>query len=88
MGVYLRGKYEVSGIILTGFRQGVILTPPPPQNEPPKTPTRVGLNILPGTSSHATLPVFKQVDNQQVNLLISKVTIIECARMPRFDIFN
>ena len=31
MGVYLRAKFEVSSIILTGFRQGgVILHPPPP----------------------------------------------------------
>ena len=31
MGVYLRVKFEVSRIIPTGFRQGVILrTPPPP----------------------------------------------------------
>ena len=36
MGAYLRAKFEVSSIILTGFRQGVIL-PPPPQNEPLKS---------------------------------------------------
>ena len=29
MGVYLRAKFEVSSIIVTGFRQGVILAPPP-----------------------------------------------------------
>ena len=84
MGVYLRGKYKVSSIIPTGF------TPPPPLTSKgtPKSPNRLGLNILPKTASHATLRVFKQVDDQQVNLLISKVTIIEHARMPRFDIFN
>ena len=42
MGVYLRAKFEVSSIILTGFRQGVIL-PPPPQNESLKSPPRLGL---------------------------------------------
>ena len=46
MGVYLRAKFEVSGIILTGFRQGVILPPPPPpQNEPLKSPPRLGLTF-------------------------------------------
>ena len=43
MGVYLRAKFEVSSIILAGFRQGVILPPPPPQNEPLKSPPRLGL---------------------------------------------
>ena len=46
MGVYLRAKFEVSSIILTGFRQGVILTPPPPQNEPLKSPPRLGLSSV------------------------------------------
>ena len=41
IGVYLRAKFQVSSIILTSFRQGVIL-PPPPQNEPLKSPSRVG----------------------------------------------
>ena len=44
MSVYLRAKFEVSSIILTSFRQGVILPPPPPpQNEPLKSPPRLGL---------------------------------------------
>ena len=30
MGVYIRAKFEASSIILTSFRQGVILPPPPP----------------------------------------------------------
>ena len=33
MGVYLDAKFEVSGIILTSFRQGkgvILPTPPPP----------------------------------------------------------
>ena len=49
MFVYLRTKFQVSKIILTSFRQGggVILPPPPqppPQNEPLKSPPRLGLN--------------------------------------------
>ena len=46
MGVYLRAKFEVFGIILTCFRQGGNFTPPPPpppQNEPLKSPPRLGL---------------------------------------------
>ena len=44
MCVYLRTKFEVSSIILTSFRQGVIPPPPPPpQNEPLKSPLRLGL---------------------------------------------
>ena len=49
MGVYLRAKSEVSSIILTSFRQGVILPPPtPPQNEPLKSPPRLGLRCKKG----------------------------------------
>ena len=44
MGVYLRAKFEVSSIVLIGFRQGGNFTPPlPPQNEPLTSPTRLGL---------------------------------------------
>ena len=40
MDVYLRAKFQVSSIILTSFRRGVILPlpPPPSQNEPLKSP--------------------------------------------------
>ena len=34
MGVYLRAKFEVSRIILTGFRQGGNFTPPPQKAHP------------------------------------------------------
>ena len=44
MGVHLRTKFEVSSIILTGSRQGVILAPLPPQNEPLKSSPSLGLN--------------------------------------------
>ena len=40
MCVYLRAKFEVSGIILLSFRQGVI---PPPENKLLKNPPRLGL---------------------------------------------
>ena len=44
MGLYLRAKFEVSSMIVTRFRQGVILLPPPPpQSEPLKSPPRLGL---------------------------------------------
>ena len=43
MGVYLHAKFEVSSIILTGFRQGG--NPPPPQNKPLKSPPRSGLKV-------------------------------------------
>ena len=48
MAVYLRVKFEVSSVILTSFKQGRVggwgnFTPPPPQNEPLKSPLRLGL---------------------------------------------
>ena len=44
MGMYLRAKFEASGVILTSFRQGVTLPVPPPQNEQLKSPPRLGLS--------------------------------------------
>ena len=48
MCVYVRAKFEVSSIILTSFRQGVILPPPlPPQNaNPPKNPTQIRVKYV------------------------------------------
>ena len=40
--MYLRIIFQVSTIVLTSFRQGVIL-PPPPQKEPLESPPRLGL---------------------------------------------
>ena len=49
MSVYLRAKFEVSSIILTGFGQWVILPPLlPPQNEPLRSPPRLGLSFKDG----------------------------------------
>ena len=42
MGMYLCTKFEVSSIILTGFIQEVIVSPPP-QNEALKSSLRLGL---------------------------------------------
>ena len=48
MDVHLRAKLDVCSIILTGFRQGGVEEgggnySPPPQNEPLKSPPRLGL---------------------------------------------
>ena len=45
MDVYLHVKFEVFSIIVTSFRQGEGELPPPSlQNEPLKSPLRLGLN--------------------------------------------
>ena len=48
MCVHLCTKFKVYSIILTSFRQGIILPPHllPPQNEPLKIPPRLGLRRL------------------------------------------
>ena len=44
-GVYLRAKFEISSIILTSFRQGVILPPPSPTSKrTPKKTTQIRVN--------------------------------------------
>ena len=45
MSVYLPAKFEVCSMIRTSFRQGVTLPPTPPQNEPLKSPPRLGLTL-------------------------------------------
>ena len=42
--LYIRPKFQVSSQILISFRQG-FLTQPPPQNEPLKSPPRLGLIV-------------------------------------------
>ena len=44
MCVYLRAKCELCSIVLTSFRQGVILTPP--QSEPFKKLTQIRVKTL------------------------------------------
>ena len=41
--VYLGTKFQVSSIILTSFRKGGVILPPITQNEPLKSPPRLGL---------------------------------------------
>ena len=41
MSVYLRAKFEVSSILLTSFRQGLILPPPTHLKTNPKKPTQI-----------------------------------------------
>ena len=43
MGVHLRAKFEVSSIILTGFRQGVV---PPTSKRTPKKPTQIRVHSV------------------------------------------
>ena len=47
MCVYVHAKYEVSSIILTSFRHGVGdgNVAPPSQNEPLKSPPRLGSKV-------------------------------------------
>ena len=50
MCVYLRAKFEVSRIIITSFRQGVVLhcPPPPPtinSKRTPRKPTQIRVKI-------------------------------------------
>ena len=45
MGLYLREKFQVSSIILTSFRQGVILPPPPPPLKKEPTQIRVSSKL-------------------------------------------
>ena len=52
MCVYFRTKFQISSAILTSFKQGGgghkftpgTHPPPPPQNEPQKSPPRLGLS--------------------------------------------
>ena len=45
MCLYLRNNFHVSSIILTSFKQGVILTPPTAKRTP-KKPTQIRVNEL------------------------------------------
>ena len=47
MCVYLRNKFQVSGVILTSFRQVGVILPPPPQNEPLKKSSLISVNTMP-----------------------------------------
>ena len=79
--VYLCAKFEVSSIILTSFRQGGNFTPLPPQNEPLKSPPRLGLkpflakllgntSLYITTSRNATGIIVCTVQKKAKNLLL------------------
>ena len=42
--MHLHTKFQVSSIILTGFRRGDLILLPPPNNKPLKSPPRIDLN--------------------------------------------
>ena len=46
MGLYVRAKFQVYRIILTSFRQGVVIPPPTTTKRTPKEPTQVRLKQL------------------------------------------
>ena len=54
MCVYLGTRFQVSSIILTSFRQGVILHSPP-QKEPLKSPPKLGLSSDFSIKTEATI---------------------------------
>ena len=60
MCAYLRTKLQVSGTILTSFRQEVVSLPPP-ENERLKTPTRLGLNKLVHSQSFLYLKIHLEI---------------------------
>ena len=75
MCVYVRTNFQVSSIILTSFRPEVILSnPPPPQNEPLKTPPRLKLTqkLFPTDIVHVSNTIYlcisPSVDGQLVEL--------------------
>ena len=68
----LRAKFQVSSIILTSFRRGVILYPlATPQNEPLKNPTQISVNLISsmyfrdGSRSHVTFKTNACKNSQQ-----------------------
>ena len=63
--MYLRAKFEVSSIILTGFRRGGVNSPPPPQNEPLKSQPRLGLKLV-IISEYQNIGIFLQKVTYQI----------------------
>ena len=45
MCVYVRTKFQISGVILTSFRRGIILPTPPHPYPPLKTPDQIKVNL-------------------------------------------
>ena len=82
MGGYLGAKCEVSSMVLTSFRQGGALTQPPtpPQNEPLKSPPRLGLNYLSNFWRSRNLSLIKY--QIELDLYCSK----DCTKSEKFAI--
>ena len=79
MSVYLRAKFEASSIILPSFRRGVILAPLPPQNEPLKSPPRLGLKSSNYVTRNIIFLSLKQdifFKNSSRQLLLNEINLI------------
>ena len=77
MGVYLPDKFEVSSIILTGFRQGVILPPPPPptSKRTPKKSTQIRVNTLFVPHNEKTINLaYTSKYNRENQVVLLKIT--------------
>ena len=75
MRVYLRSKFQVSGMILSSFRHGGKFTLFPPQNEPLKSPPRSGLKFLNLSIKIDELAKIESIflNNQSNDLIINKL---------------
>ena len=76
MYFYLSTKFEVSSVILASFRQGVILPPPlpTPQNEPLKSPPRLGL--------------IKRQNKNPKKIFFQEAVVLECFEKSLFVLKN
>ena len=75
MGVYLCAKCQDSSITLTSFRQGVILPPLSPQNEPLKSPPRLRLKYLRLITSWQWYQKFHSGKRSRTNIKIVKTQV-------------
>ena len=61
--LYLRAKLQVSRIILTSFRQGVILIPLPTAKRTPKNSTQIRVNFATGLTPFPAGTYFLKINN-------------------------
>ena len=79
MGVYLRAKFEASTIILTSLRHGGnLIIPPPPQNEPLKSPPRLGLKEI---ILQDEWPKERAIADHMVSCYYCKKLKVECEKL-------